>query len=100
MKSLMPKAVNNNVVSGVSEKPGNNIVICQTKLGAVVANKPSDKNHQVRIRSKCGTPHDEDPFRTRFQWIAYNVDTKEFSGTGGGNPQALLVLERVNWIRS
>lgn len=21
---------------------------------------------------------------TRFQWIAYNVDTKEFSGTGGG----------------
>jgi hypothetical protein len=22
---------------------------------------------------------------TRFQWIAYNVDTKEFSGTGGGN---------------
>lgn len=22
---------------------------------------------------------------TRFQWIAYNVETKEFSGTGGGN---------------
>lgn len=22
---------------------------------------------------------------TRFQWIAYNVDTKEFFGTGGGN---------------
>ncbi|MEX1241177.1 MAG: membrane or secreted protein [Cyclobacteriaceae bacterium] len=22
---------------------------------------------------------------TRFQWIAYNVDTKEFSGTGGGS---------------
>jgi hypothetical protein len=21
---------------------------------------------------------------TRFQWIAYNVDTKEFFGTGGG----------------
>jgi hypothetical protein len=21
---------------------------------------------------------------TRFQWVAYNVETKEFSGTGGG----------------
>ena len=47
----MPKAVNNNVLNGVSGKLGNNIVIRQTKLGTIVANKPKDKNHPVRIRS-------------------------------------------------
>ena len=52
----MPKAVNNNVLNGVSGKPGNNIVIRQTKLGTIVANKlkrqkPPSEDH-VKVRDK------------------------------------------------
>ena len=45
------------------------------------------------IEGKRGDPRSPDNPRktmkilsgTRFQWIAYNIDTKEFSGTGGGS---------------
>lgn len=52
----MPKAVNNNVLNGVSGKLGNNIVIRQTKLGTIVANKPNRQKppseNQVKVRDK------------------------------------------------
>lgn len=52
----MPKAVNNNVLNGVSGKLGNNIVIRQTKLGTIVANKPKRQKpptaDQVKVRDK------------------------------------------------
>ncbi|MEJ1241887.1 hypothetical protein WBG78_27320 [Chryseolinea sp. T2] len=53
----MPKAVNNNVLNGVSGKLGNNIVIRQSKLGTVVANKPKKTTKppsatQLAVRDK------------------------------------------------
>ncbi len=52
----MPKAVNNNVMNGVSGKPGNNIVIRQTNLGTVMANKPKRPKapsvDQIKVRDR------------------------------------------------
>ncbi|MGC3944817.1 MAG: hypothetical protein QM762_09910 [Chryseolinea sp.] len=52
----MPKAVNNNILKGVSGKLGDNIVIRQTQLGTIVANKPKrtkpPTEDQVKVRDK------------------------------------------------